>query len=161
MDPELQPVAAALRSDRTIDIVTTGARSGRERTTEIWFTNIDGRIIICGTPSASGELAAPRPRDWLANLKAHPDFLFRFKESLQAGIPSRAGIVRDPADRRAVMSAPATRWYREQGFSVDDLVRHSPIVEVTFLGRWAVLTPKSEHLISTPGTTGGESERDS
>jgi hypothetical protein len=155
---EVDAVAAALRSDRTIDIVTTGARTGLERTTEIWFTNIDGRIIICGTPSASGEHSAPRPRDWLANLRAHPDFLFCFKESLTARIPARAGIVRNPDDRRAVMSAPATRWYREQGFSIDDLVRHSPIVEVGFLGPWAALTPVRRHL---PAGNDVEPERDS
>lgn len=160
-DPDRRPVASALLSDRTIDIVTTGARTGLQRTTEIWFSNIDGRIIICGTPSASGALSAPRPRDWLANLKAHPEFLFRFKESLQAEIPARAGLVRDPDDRRAVMSAPATRWYREQGFSIDDLVLHSPIVEVAFLGPWATLTPKARHLGAGGKSHGEEPERDS
>jgi len=157
MNPDLGAVATALKSDRTIDIVTIGARTGLERTTEIWCTNIHRRIIICGTPSASGERSAPRPRDWLANLRANPEFLFCFKESLDIRIPARAGLVRDPGDRRAVMSAPATRWYREQGFGIDDLVRHSPIVEIGFLGPWAALTPKSRHLDAE--SRGGEPER--
>jgi hypothetical protein len=33
---EIEAARAALRRDRTIDIITTGARTGLERTTEIW-----------------------------------------------------------------------------------------------------------------------------
>jgi hypothetical protein len=62
-------VEAALKTDRTIDIVTVGARTGIKRITEIWFTNIEGRIVICGTPSADGSLGRRSRRDWLANLK--------------------------------------------------------------------------------------------
>lgn len=71
-------------------------------------------------------------RDWLANLKAHPDFVFCLKESLHVELPARAVVITDPADRRALMSAPETQWYREQGNSVEELVRASPIVEVFF-----------------------------
>jgi len=39
----------------------------------------------------------------------------------------------DPDDRRYIMSAPATKWYRDQVASVEDLVKWSPIVEVFFL----------------------------
>lgn len=129
----------ALRTDRLIDIVTIGARTGLRRTTEIWFTNIDGRIVICGTPSADGSFGPRRGRSWLANLKANPQFEFCLKESVVYRIPAKAIEVTDPAERSRIMSAPETRWYREQGFTVHDLVHYSPIVDVFFLGEFAYL----------------------
>jgi hypothetical protein len=132
-------VKTALETDRTIDIVTVGAKTGISRTTEIWFTNIQGRIIICGTPSADGSPGRYKPRDWLANLKANPEFQFCLKESIKLCMPARAVPIIDTWDRRQIMSAPATSWYREQGSSIDDLVAGSPIVEVTFLGDYIYL----------------------
>lgn len=129
-DPKIQK---ALQADRTIDIVTTGAKTGQLRRTEIWFWNINGRIIICGTPSAGGESGPRARRDWLANLMVNPEFLFCLKESVQIELPARAKIITDLADRRAIMSAPETHWYRQQVGSVDELIAASPIVEVFFL----------------------------
>lgn len=121
----------AMSCDQTIDIVTLGAKTRQWRTVEIWFTRVDDRIIICGTPGASADGGSiPQPRHWLANLKRHPDFWFCFKESLQFCIPARAVEVTDTEERRLIMSHPATVWYREHAASVDDLVAHSPIVEV-------------------------------
>jgi len=137
--PDFDRLRAALRKDRTIDIVTIGARTGRERTTEIWFTNIGGRIIICGTPSASGEPGVRTPRDWLANMRVHPEFLFCLKESIRARLTARAVPVTDPLERRLLMSAPETVWYREQVRSLDELVAGSPIVDVIFTGAYAPL----------------------
>jgi len=132
-------IEAALRTERTIDIITVGAKTGMKRTTEIWFTNIQGRIIICGTPSADGDPGKRRPRDWLANLKAKPEFEFCLKEAFRLCLPAKARIITDPADRRQIMGAQETRWYRDQGFSVEDLVLGSPIVEVFFLGAYQYL----------------------
>lgn len=129
MDDEIKQ---ALQNDRLIDIVTTGAKSGKRRTTEIWFTNVGGRIIICGTPGDDGQKGPPKRRDWLANLRANPEFLFCFKESITAQLPARAVIITDPEDRRLLMSAPETKWYRDQVDSIEDLVENSPIVEVFF-----------------------------
>ena len=127
-----QPVQDALDRDLTIDIVTRGARTGLMRTTEIWYTRVADRIIICGTPAAGGTTGIYAPRNWLANLKAHPDFWFCLKESIQFAIFATARVVTDPADRRVVMSAPGTRWYREQVPDFEFLVRTAPIVEVFF-----------------------------
>lgn len=126
-------IQKALQTDRTIDIITTGAKTGLPRRTEIWFWNIHGRIIICGTPSAWGESGPRARRDWLANLSVNPEFLFCLKESIQVELPARAEIITDPVDRRAIMSAPETHWYRQQVGSVDELIAASPIVEVFFL----------------------------
>ena len=125
-------IRKALVSDQTIDIITTGAKSGLPRKIEIWFTNVDGRIIICGTPGGKGAKGPRTPRDWLANLKANPEFVFCLKESLHVELPARAVIIVDPDDRRQLMSAPQTKWYRDQVDSIDDLVAGSPIVEVFF-----------------------------
>ena len=122
----------ALKTDKLIDIITTGVKSGKTRTTEIWFTNVNGRIIICGTPNADGKNGSYTPRDWMANLIANPDFVFCFKESINAKLPATAKPITDPADRRYLMSAPETQWYRDQVESVDDLVACSPIVEIFF-----------------------------
>ncbi len=122
----------ALQNDRTIDIITIGAKTGLPRRIEIWFTNVNGRIIICGTPNAKGEKGHYSPRDWLANLRAHPDFTFCLKESLQIELPAKAVEIVAPEDRRNLMSAPETQWYRDQVDSVDELVKYSPIIEVFF-----------------------------
>ena len=130
MSTDRDAIRAALAGDLTVDIVTTGARSGRPRTVEIWFMNIAGRIVITGTPAR---------RDWLANLRVNPDFVFRLKESVQVDLTARAAPVLDPDDRRAVMTAPQTQWYREQVESVDELVAGSPMVDVVFTGDYAWL----------------------
>ena len=127
-----EEIREALRKDRTIDIITIGAKSGVPRRIEIWFTRVNGRIIICGTPNAKGGKGHYNPRDWLANLRAHPEFMFCLKESVKIELPAKAVEIVDPQDRRYLMSAPETKWYRDQVDSIDDLVNESPIVEVFF-----------------------------
>jgi hypothetical protein len=126
-------IQQALKTDRTIDIVTIGAKSGLPRRTEIWFWNLNGRIIICGTPDGKGGSGPRVRRDWLANLRANPEFLFCLKKSIKVELRARAVIIADPTDRRAIMTAPETHWYREQAATVEDLVENSPIVEVFFI----------------------------
>jgi hypothetical protein len=137
--PSPEQLRAALKNDRLIDIVTVGARTGLPRTVEIWFVNIDGRIVICGTPSSDGSRGPAKRRGWLANLSANPRFEFCLKESVAECLPARAIEVTDQVDRKNIMCAPETRWYREQGFAVQDLVRWSPIVEVFFLDEYDYL----------------------
>ena len=127
-----EEIGEALSKDRTIDIITIGAKSGLPRRIEIWFTNVNGRIIICGTPNAKGGKGRYSPRDWLANLRAHPEFTFCLKESIKIELPADAAEIVDPEDRRYLMSAPETKWYRDQVDSIDDLANESPIVEVFF-----------------------------
>ena len=129
-----EEIKKALEEDQTIDIITIGAKTGLPRRIEIWFTNISGRIIICGTPGATGGPGRRTPRDWLANLKVNPEFTFCLKESTNAELPARAVEIVDEEDRRYLMSAPETKWYRDQVDSIDDLVMNSPIVEVFFDG---------------------------
>ena len=106
-----------------IDITTTGRRSGNSIRTEIWFHQIGEQIIITGTPG---------PRNWLANLKANPNFTFHLKGQVKADLPATARIITDPDERRSIMSAPETAWYRTQVESIDELVERSPMLEVIF-----------------------------
>lgn len=124
--PDLDAIRTALERDLTIDIVTTGARTGQLRETEIWFLNLDGRVVITGTPGR---------RDWLANLRANPAFTFRLKESVQAELPARATPITEPDDRRRVLTDVAARWYRERT-DLEHLVSAAPLVDVTFVD-WA------------------------
>ncbi len=68
-------------ADHTVDITTTGARSGRPRRIEIWFHNVDGTVYLTGLPG---------PRDWYANLMADPRLTFHLKHGVRADLrPTR------------------------------------------------------------------------
>jgi deazaflavin-dependent oxidoreductase (nitroreductase family) len=120
-----EAIDAALSRGHTIDITTTGRRSGRPRRIEIVFHNIGGRIYISGTPARS-------KRDWLLNLEAHPDFTFHLKGRLKADLPATARVITDEAERREVLPHVARNWGRND---VDVMVRYSPLIEVTFPNR--------------------------
>ena len=74
-------------AERTIDITTLGRRSGIPRRIEVWFHRVDGRWFITGMPG---------PRNWYANLRAHPRFLVHLKHGVTADLPATATPV-DPA----------------------------------------------------------------
>ena len=116
-------IHAALARDMTIDITTTGRRSGKPRRIGIWYVRVDGRYFITGTPG---------PRGWYANLLAEPRLTFHLKESMQVDLPARAVPIADPELRRRVLTAPEATWYRNQGWTVDDVIATSPMVEVLF-----------------------------
>lgn len=122
----------SLLGERTVDIITTGRRTGHPRTTEIWTTVIDGRVYICGTPNASQAGVEHRRRDWLANLLAEPRFTLRLKHGVDVELAARATPVTDSDERRHILTMPATALYRD-AVSLEAAVDYSPIVAVTFL----------------------------
>ena len=126
-------ILRSLLDERTVDIVTTGRRSNAARTTEIWTTVVDGQTYICGTPNASQPGIERKPRDWLANLVATPEFIIRLKTSVPVDLSARAVRVDDPTERRRVLTAPNTEYYRN-AVSLDAAVAHSPMVRVQFTG---------------------------
>ncbi|NEA36643.1 nitroreductase/quinone reductase family protein [Streptomyces sp. SID13031] len=113
----------------TIDITTLGARSGSPRRIEIWFHRVGGRWYLTGTPG---------PRNWYANLRAHPRFIVHLKHGVTADLPATAVPVDEPTRRRVItavldlQSRPdiAARVSRRQNL-VDWLAR-SPLVEIVF-----------------------------
>ena len=118
MEPQIQ---SALETDRTIDITTTGRRTGKERRLEIWFHNVGDRIYITGMPGK---------RSWYANLLANPQMVFHLKESVKADLPATARPVTAPAERRRVLRQ-ITRRVKQTG-RLEDWVLRSPLVEVRF-----------------------------
>jgi len=116
-------------ADRTIDITTTGRRSGSPRRTEICFYRFGDTIYLSGMPR-------PRPRDWLANLVADPHFTFHFKRGVIADLPSVAEVITDLAERRGPLTqfAEDVNVRNGPGSAVpEDWVEHSPLAKVTFL----------------------------
>jgi deazaflavin-dependent oxidoreductase (nitroreductase family) len=132
-------ILRSLLDERTVDIVTTGRRSGTVRTTEIWTTVVDGQTYICGTPNASQKGLERKSRDWLANLVAHPGFVVRLKSSVPIDLTAEAERVDDPDERRRVLSAPHTAYYRD-AVSLEAALAYSPMVRVRFTGDAAWLT---------------------
>ena len=117
-------VREALTRGGVIDITTTGRRSGQARRIEIVFHAIDGRVYVSGFPR-------PRKRRWLANLEANPRFSFHLQGEVKADLPAVARPINDPAERREVLAKVAESWQRE-GLDLEEMVRMSPLVEVTF-----------------------------
>ena len=82
--------------ERTIDITTTGRRSGEPRRIEICFYRFEDSIYLSGIPG-------PRTRDWLANLTAESHFIFHLKHGVVADLPAVATVITDPVERRRVL----------------------------------------------------------
>ena len=113
-------VTRALSRGHTIDITTTGRRTGLARRIETVFHNIDGRIVLSGLPG---------PRSWYANLLADPRFTFHLKGAVQADLSATARPILEPDERRAVMARVARNWRRDD---LEVMLERSPLVEVTF-----------------------------
>ena len=125
--------ASSTIEDRTIDITTTGRRSGKPRRIEIVFYRLREEIYLSGIP-------APTTRDWLANLAANPNFTFHLKYRVVADLPATATVIVEPAERRRVLAAFVEEFNRRRRQSddgwpeavLDDWVAQSPLAKVTF-----------------------------
>lgn len=124
--------ASSRLEDRTIDITTTGRRSGQPRRMEIVFYRYDDDIYLSGMPG-------PRRRDWLANLAAHPQFTFHLKHGIMADLPATATVIVDPVERRRVLAVFVEEFNRRNGpdgsgprAALDDWVERSPLARVAF-----------------------------
>ncbi len=117
-----EDVRRALSHGQTIDITTTGRRSGRPRRIEIVFHNFDGRIYISGLPSR-------RKRAWLANLEADPHMTLHLKgRRVTADLPATARVISDEVERRSILSRIAAVWRRQD---LEAMITFSPLIEVT------------------------------
>jgi deazaflavin-dependent oxidoreductase (nitroreductase family) len=119
--------------DRTIDITTTGRRSGKPRRIEIVFYRLGEDVYLSGIP-------APKTRDWLANLAANPRFTFHLKHRGVAELPGTATILLEPAERRRVLAVFVEEFNRrrrenDDGWPpalLDEWVAQSPLARVAF-----------------------------
>ncbi len=119
-------VHAALAQTQTIDLTTTGRRSGEPRRIEIVLHNLDGRLVISGMPVAG------RTRAWLYNVEADPAVTIHLKGGgVVADMPGTARVVTDPAERLELITGVARNWNRKD---LDVMMEHSPLIEVTLPG---------------------------
>src|SRR5580698_2579848 len=125
--------ASSTLEGRTIDITTTGRRSGEPRRIEIVFYRLGDDIYLSGIPG-------PRTRDWLANLAAHPQFTFHLKHGVVADLPAEAEVITDPAERRRVLADFVGEFNRRHGpdsswgvADLDQWAEGSPLARVRFL----------------------------
>ena len=117
---------------RTIDITTTGRRSGETRRIETVFYRFEDAIYLSGIP-------ASRPRAWLLNLAAEPQFTFHLKHGVVADLPATATVITDADERRRVLgqfvedfnarNGPDSPWPTA---ALDDWVKDSPLALVSF-----------------------------
>ena len=107
-----------LASTRTIELTTTGRRSGQATRIEIWWFRVDNRFIITGTPGR---------RDWFANVAADPSVIIHGPFGDFAG---RAVAVTNDEFRRRVMTHPDLSWYQTQS-ELEALVEGAPMIEIT------------------------------
>ena len=114
-----EQIRRALSRGHTIDLTTTGRRSGLARRIELVFHPIDGRVYISGMPG--------RPRSWLANIRSNPRVTFHLKGPVRADLPSTARELTEPAERRRIMEQVARNWRRTD---VDRMMVASPLVEI-------------------------------
>ena len=119
--------------DRTIDITTTGRRSGKPRRIEIVFYRLGEDLYLSGIPT-------PKTREWLANLAANPHFTLHLKQRVVADLPATATVIVEPAERRRVLAVFVEEFNRrrrenDDGWPeavLDEWVAQSPLARVTF-----------------------------
>ena len=121
-------ISQALARGHTIDITTTGRKTGKPRRIEVMFHNIGGRLYISGMPGFR--------RSWLANLDANPRFTFHLKRAVRADLPATARVIKDEPERRTILQEVARAWGRRD---LETMVKTSPLVEVTIDGSSAKL----------------------
>jgi hypothetical protein len=135
VDPRIEQALAitpASRArERTIDITTTGARTGRPRRIEVWFYRVDGRIYLSTSPAR---------RSWYANIVANPDLVFHLKHGVRADLRAVGTPVLDRARREAVFTsiiADLNQPWNPAGIRqpvepLEEWLQGSPLVSVEF-----------------------------
>jgi deazaflavin-dependent oxidoreductase (nitroreductase family) len=108
----------ALARQQTMEITTTGRRSGQPRRIETWRYQADGRYWLTGSPGA---------RDWYANVLAHPEFTLHLN-GLDVQVRGRA--VTDPGERARIFGeiVPGLTW----AGTLESWLAASPLVEILF-----------------------------
>ena len=118
-------IKAALEAGGICDITTIGAKSGQGRRIEIVFHNIDGDFYITGQPISK--------RDWMANLKANPQFTIHLKKGISADLQAKATPVTGQEERAKVLYRILTEGFGNAPDKAKHIlnrwVRESPLVE--------------------------------
>ncbi|MBM9469048.1 nitroreductase/quinone reductase family protein [Nakamurella leprariae] len=133
---DLSAIRAALAIDRsssaqarTIDLTTTGARSGRAHRIEIWFYRAGDELYLS---------TAPARRDWYANVLAHPRIVIHLKHGVSADLTASGVPITEPGERARVLREivdglrhPADRGGVQNIVGdADDWIAGSPLVRI-------------------------------
>ncbi|MCH7655408.1 MAG: nitroreductase family deazaflavin-dependent oxidoreductase [Chloroflexi bacterium] len=108
------------KPDQTVEITTTGRRTGRLHRIEVRLHNVGGRLFITGN--------AGKPRDWYANMRVSAAFTLHLKQNVAADLEATATPIVDDAERRSVL-----RPLLEQSGHLDQIearLASSPLVRV-------------------------------
>ena len=116
MDKEVEE---AFGRDRTVDVTTTGAKSGDPQRIETWTWIGNGVVYLTGSPGR---------RDWYANVKANPELVVHVKRGEPVDLPARARPIEDPAERREVFG----RLVESSRSDLEDWIARSPFAELEF-----------------------------
>ena len=118
--------------ERTIDITTTGRRSGEPRRIEIVFYRFEDDIYLSGIPRE-------QPRSWLLNLSADPHLVVHLKHGVVADLPATATVITDADERRRVLAEFVEQFNARRTEDspwptavLDEWVAHSPLARLTF-----------------------------
>lgn len=111
-------VSEALQHSQTIDLTTTGRRTGEPRRIEIFLHADDGLLFITGMPR-------PQTRSWIHNIQADPRVTVHLKDRVHADVPAVARVITDPAERRPLIDVAAARWGRRD---VELMMEQSPLI---------------------------------
>lgn len=135
MDPRIERALAITPAsgarERTIDITTTGKRTGRARRIEVWFYRVEGQVYLSTSPAR---------RSWYANIVANPDFVFHLKNGVRADLAAVGTPVLDRADREPVFEAIIADlnqpWnpagIRQPVEPLEQWMQRSPLIRVDF-----------------------------
>ena len=122
----METIESALAKGGTVDITTTGRHSGRPHRIEIYLHNLDGVLYLTGRPG--------RPRDWVANISAHPAMTVHLKRGVQADVPATGTVIWDPLVKGPIiMQARIQSWNVEPTVAdgdIDAWARGAPLVRV-------------------------------
>lgn len=118
-----ESIKKALKTDMTVDITTTGRKSGQPSRIEIWAHYLDELVIITGTPGT---------RDWYANLLANPRMTLHLKGDVSADLPAVARPVTDEKERRAILTKIKrfSRWPQRRNMNVEERLRGARLIVV-------------------------------
>ena len=121
-------VRHVLDRSQTIDLTTTGRRTGRPRRIEIALHNVDGRLLISGIPVRG------RTRAWLLNVGTNPAVTLHLRargDAPAADVDGEARVVTDRSEREALLARVARNWGRTD---LDAMVESSPLMEIRVPG---------------------------
>lgn len=124
--------SSSTMEERTVDITTTGRRSGEPRRIEIVFYRAGDDLYLSGIPRG-------KTRSWLANLAADPHFTFHLKHKVVADLPATATVITDPDERRGILAVFVEEFNQRHDANspwpravLDEWVASSPLARVTF-----------------------------